>query len=315
MTGFLPAAGGSPGAVTPPATIPGMDGQPAFTLDMPADLPLPILIAVPHAGRHYPPELTARMRSPAVASLRLEDRLVDLVGRAVARRTGAALLVAHAPRALVDLNRGPADMDWDMVARPWPGPPQHVASSRARSGLGLVPRRLSGLGELWRGQLAAWEVEERLARVHRPYHQALGSALARMRAQWGTVLLLDLHSMPPLSPRGLSDAADCVIGDRFGASCAPELAAVAIEQLARCGRRPAHNRPYAGGYVLDRHGAPVRHIQAVQLELCRTAYLDSRLQDAGPGLPRVVDDVAALVQRLATELTASAARTAQIAAE
>jgi len=291
-----------------------MDGQPAFTLDMPADPPLPVLIAVPHAGRFYPPELAARMRLPAITSLRLEDRLVDLVGRAVARRTGAALLVAHAPRALIDLNRGPSDMDWDMVARPWPSRPQHAASSRARSGLGLVPRRLSGVGELWRGQLAPWELEERLARVHHPYHQALGDALARLRSQWGAALLVDLHSMPPLSARGLSGAADCVIGDRFGTTCAPELAAAAIGQMAAEGRQPAHNRPYAGGYVLDRHGAPGRQIHALQLELCRTLYLDDRLQEAGPGLSRTVDEVTRLVQRLATEL-ALLAGTARIAAE
>lgn len=314
MTGTQPVAGESPGAEPLPASIPGMEGQPAFTLDMPAALPLPILIAVPHAGRLYPPELTARMRLPAAASIRLEDRLVDLVGRAVARRTGAALLVAHAPRALIDLNRGPADMDWDMVTRPWPARPQHITSSRARSGLGLIPRRLSGLGELWREQVAPWELEERLARVHRPYHQTLADALARLRAQWGAVLLLDLHSMPPLASRGLSIAANCVIGDRFGASCAPDLAAAAIAQMASCGRHPAHNRPYAGGYVLDRHGAPGRHTHALQLELCRTLYLDSHMQDAGPGLSRTVEEVAGLVQRLAAELTSSAS-VAPMAAE
>ncbi|KHL26775.1 hypothetical protein PK98_05695 [Croceibacterium mercuriale] len=286
--------------------MPGMEGQPSFTLDMPAGLPLPVLIAVPHAGRLYPPELTARMRLPVVASIRLEDRLVDLVGRAVARRTGAALLVAQAPRAMIDLNRGPADMDWDMVTRPWPARPQHVTSSRARSGLGLIPRRLSGVGELWREQVAPWELEERLARVHRPYHQALNDALACLRAQWGAVLLLDLHSMPPLGSRGLSIAAACVIGDRFGVTCAPDLAAAAIGQMAAYGRQPAHNRPYAGGYVLDRHGAPGRHTHALQLELCRTLYLDSHLQDAGPGLSRTIDEVAGLVQRLAAELTSSA---------
>lgn len=303
MTGSPPAAGESPTAEPSPAIIPGMDGKPAFTLDLAADPPLPVLIAVPHAGRHYPPELIARMRLPSVASLRLEDRLVDLVGRAVARRTGAALLVAEAPRALIDLNRSPADMDWDMVARPWPEQPDHTTSCRARSGLGLVPRRLSGLGELWRGQMAPSEVEERLTRIHHPYHWTLNNALARIRAHWGTVLLLDLHSMPPLATRGLSTAADCVIGDRFGASSAAELSAAAIDQLASDGRRPAHNRPYAGGYVLDRHGAPGRQIHALQLELCRTLYLDKHLQDAGAGLSRAVEDVTTLVQRLASELT------------
>ena len=48
-------------------TIPGTDLA-AFSLHMPAAAPVPILIAAPHGGRIYPPDLTARMRDPAYAS-------------------------------------------------------------------------------------------------------------------------------------------------------------------------------------------------------------------------------------------------------
>jgi len=295
-------AAGLPGAGAP-SNAPSNFAQP-FTLSLGENRPIPVLIAVPHAGRAYPAELSARMRQPALACLRLEDRFVDLLAQEVARETSAALLVAHAPRALIDLNRTPDDMDWDMVTG---GAPQEAvrlaAGSRARSGLGLVPRRLPGMGELWQRRMSREELEARLAEVHRPYHATLADALEQLRDRWGAALLIDLHSMPPLGRKTGPDAApDFVVGDRFGASCASHLAAAALQHFAEAGRPVAHNRPYAGGYVLDRHGVPARGVHAMQIEVCRSAYLDSRLSDPGPGLAAVARVLAALVRRLAADL-------------
>lgn len=283
--------------------IPGLAGQVAYTLSNPP-AGLPVVLAVPHAGRAYPPGLIARMRHPGAASLRLEDRYADLLAVAVARETGATLLLAHAPRAMIDLNRAPEDVDWDMVAGGAPaGAPAYSAGRRARSGLGLVPRRLLELGEVWKRPLPHEELSARVERVHRPYHAALAATLEQVRDQWGAVLLLDLHSMPPLGPKhGADPAADFVLGDRFGASCAPGLASAAFDHLAAAGRVVAHNRPYAGGYVLDRHGAPSRGVHAMQVEVCRSTYLDSHLREPGPGLASVVRVLSGLVRRLADEL-------------
>src|SRR5690349_12287352 len=168
-------------------SIPGAPGgHPAFTMTLRDPAPMPVLLAVPHAGRAYPGEFADVMRNQAAASLRLEDRFVDILADAVARETGAALLVAHAPRAMVDLNRAPDDVDWDMIAG---GPPErrvrHAAGRRARSGLGLVPRRLPGLGELWRRRLTYDELTARIEQVHQPYHAALAEGLEQLRDRWG----------------------------------------------------------------------------------------------------------------------------------
>ena len=293
--------------VTRGGGIPGMPaGQAAFTFTRLDPAPVPVLLAVPHAGRAYPAAFARNMRDQAVASLRLEDRFADLVAEAVARETGASLLVAHAPRAVIDLNRAPDDIDWDMVAG---GSPErrlrNAAGRRARSGLGLVPRRLPGLGELWRHRLPADELAARIERVHQPYHAALAAGLEQLRDRWGAALLIDLHSMPPLGPkRGHDSAPDFVVGDRFGASCDGALSAAALEHLSVAGRKAAHNRPYAGGYVLDRHGATARGVHAMQVEVCRSTYLDAQMREPNQGLAAVVRVMAGLVRRMAEELAA-----------
>lgn len=286
-------------------------------MHVPERLTLPIVIAAPHGGRNYPPDIDATMREPEWSQLRLEDRLVDRLAREVAEACGAALLVAHAPRALLDLNRAPDDIDWSMVQ----GAPRghraaNAANRRSRSGLGLVPRRLPGLGEIWRDALTPAALTERIDSIHRPYHMALSGALDQVREQWGAVLLLDLHSMPPLKPRSGQDRpAEFVVGDRFGSSCNDLLSAIALRHLATAERRVAHNRPYAGGYVLERHGSPRRGIHALQLEVCRAAYLEPELRDPGPRFPGMVRLLSGLVRALATETAALGAegRTRQAA--
>ena len=282
--------------------IPGAGPDaPAFEVIAQGPSPIPVLISVPHAGRCYPPEILARMRHPDIAALRLEDRLVDLLGVAVADSTGASLLVARAPRAMIDLNRAPEDVDWDMVASGGHGA-RDLPNGRARSGLGLVPRRLPGMGEIWRGRLSRAELDARIAGIHAPYHAALGEALGGLRARWGAALLIDLHSMPPLPRVDGHLAVEIVVGDRFGKSCDGALVASAFAHFAAQGRIAAHNRPYAGGYVLDTHGAPRAGVHAIQIEIDRSAYLDSRLVDPGDGFVGVAAMLTGLVRRLAGEV-------------
>lgn len=264
---------------------------------------MPVLIAVPHAGRAYPDSVIAAMRDPASGPARLEDRYADVLGTAIAQATGAALLIADAPRAMIDLNRAPDDIDWSMIAgSATRRVPHSAANRRARSGLGLIPRRLPGLGEIWRQRLPVSELERRLAAIHRPYHRALATMLDDLRDRWGAALLIDLHSMPPLTSDVVGEGAEFVIGDRFGASCGSALSALALQRLAALGRRAAHNRPYSGGYVLDHHAAPRRGVHALQIEVCRASYLDAAFDQPGPRLPSATRALVHVVRALASEV-------------
>ncbi len=263
--------------------IPGTPGLPAYSLSGPDPSAIPVLLAVPHAGRAYPGGLLKNMRQPAEAVLKLEDRYVDRLAREAARRTGAMLLVANAPRAMIDLNRASHDIDWEMFGDRDREIPGKLPSRRARSGLGLIPRRVPGIGELWKQRHEKADLSARIVDIHEPYHACLSQTLANLRNRWGTAVLLDLHSMPPIASRPGLPGPEFVLGDRFGSTCHGALVASAFACFNARERLAAHNRPYSGGYVLERHGAPESGLHAVQLEVDRSAYLDSRMAEPGEG--------------------------------
>ncbi|MHA6719078.1 N-formylglutamate amidohydrolase [Sphingomonas sp. RS6] len=236
----------------------------------------PVVLSVPHAGRDYPLPLRAALRVPFASMRLLEDRHIDAV--AIAARRDETLFAATRARAWIDLNRAEHDRDpqidegAQITGRP--------LSAKVRSGLGLVPRRAGKSGDLWARRFADDDVIARIRADHRPYHAALGAALEAAQQRFGLAILIDVHSMPPLPQRA---PPRLVIGDRFGRSAGGRFVG-RIEAVARArGIAIAVNNPYAGGHILDRHGAPRRGIHAVQLEFDRSLYLDAALDALGPG--------------------------------
>ncbi len=270
-----------------------MTAAPSFLRQGPAEPVSPVVVSVPHAGRDYPLQLRAALRVPLAALRPLEDRHADAI--ALGAVQGETLFVARRARAWIDLNRAEHERDprLDDGAQPTAQP----QSAKLRSGLGLVPRRVAAAGDIWRRRLSGEEVAARIAADHRPYHAALGAALAAARARFGVAVLLDVHSMPPLGP----DGARIVLGDRFGRSASARFPG-RIEGVARAhGLACAINAPYSGGHVLDRHGAPRRGVHAVQVEFDRSLYLDSRFDAPGPGLGRAIRVLRAIIDALADE--------------
>jgi len=255
----------------------------------------PIVLSVPHAGRDYPPALLKALRVPVIALRPLEDRHIDAV--ALAARQDETMLVAQRARAWIDLNRAEHERDPRIdEGAPMGGQPQ---SAKLRSGLGLIPRRAGASGEIWQRRLTDAEVTARIAEDHRPYHVALSEALAAAHRRFGIAVLLDLHSMPPLGPPDSSPR--IVLGDRFGKSALSRLVS-RLEGVVRAhGIAAAINTPYAGGYILQRHGDPRRGIHAIQVEFDRSLYLDSTLDRTGPGLALVVRIVRDMIDALADE--------------
>lgn len=254
----------------------------------------PVVISVPHGGRAYPPGMTDDLRAPLSAVMTLEDRLVDLVAEGA--RTTQPMLVQTVPRAWIDLNRDERERDTliDEGARMAPR-----ASAKLRSGLGLVPRRVAGHGDIWNRRFSDAEMLARIATDHRPYHQALAERLAETRARFGLAILLDLHSMPPLGDPGLVPR--LVVGDRHGTTAATRFVRRIEVEARASGFAIARNAPYAGGHIVERQGDPRRGIHAVQLELDRSLYLDAALDAPGSGFDATVLLVRRILSALATE--------------
>lgn len=259
----------------------------------------PVVLSVPHAGRDYGPQLLRSARLPRTILETLEDRLVDqLVWRAV--EAGATAFIARAPRAEIDLNRDEREIDPALIA-PAPAPADILPSARTRGGIGLIPSRITGVGAIWNERIAQHELTRRIAQIHRPYHQALERALHAARERFGAAVLLDCHSMPPRGGAG-TEQESIVFGDRYGTTTAPHLLDAAVGAARALGWRTACNTPYAGGYIAGRHGRPDRAIHAIQIEIDRSAYLDSELRSPGPGFAAVCRLIEAIVTALESRL-------------
>lgn len=255
----------------------------------------PVVVSVPHAGRDYPAALAQLARVSPAQLLRLEDRHADQLARA-AFAAGHSGLVAQTARAWIDLNRRPDEIDPEFAETPATIEP--FLSPKLRGGLGLIPRRMAGAGEIWAARLTRVDVAARIAQHHAPYHACLAAQLKAAHAQFGIAILLDLHSMPP-PPRGGMPAPQIVIGDLHGRAASAAVARCALAEASAAGFRSARNHPYAGGYILARHADPKHGIHALQIEIDRQLYLDAALESPGPGLATMTRFVARLAAALA----------------
>ena len=261
---------------------------------------LPLMLSIPHSGRDYPDWLIAASQGGLAALESLEDPLVDrLAWRALSRGVGA--IIARAPRAAIDCNRAPDEVDPAVVI----GAPQAI-SPRARAGLGIVPGRTARHGHLWGQPISRTELDRRIAAVHAPFHAAIQRGLDRLVIAHGAALLLDCHSMP--SRRG---QAEIVIGDRHGTTAGAHVTAAAARIARSAGWTVALNQPYAGGHVVERHGQPEGGVHALQLEIDRRCYLAADGRTPGPGFERA----ARLLETLVTGLAAVIGQAPAIAAE
>lgn len=283
-------------------SIPGntLSPVPAYSLSNVTTFGFPVLVSVPHSGREYPPELLDNLNVPASHLLRLEDRYSDrLAASAIA--SGFPSIIARKPRAWVDLNRNRTEIDPDMVIGM---DPSQIAqkSKKVRGGLGLLPRRLHGAGNLWRNKWPYQDVIDRIEQDHEPYHAMVANLLDQMRSVFGCALLLDLHSMPSIFDEN-HNKVGFVLGDRFGRSCESRYVELAAGHFRMHGHLVQTNHPYSGSYILERHGGPSRNIHAFQLEVDRSLYLDQNMREPTASVGSIADLIRNCCVMLAEQLS------------
>lgn len=238
-----------------------------FRLDRPVRQTVPFLFASPHSGRSYPASLLERTRLDATTLRRSEDAFVDELFAGVVG-LGAPLLAAHFPRAFLDVNRNMTELDAAMFDGAL-NVPVDAPSPRVAAGLGVIPRIVRDGAEIYHGKLDSAEAQARLSQLYQPYHRALSALIEETRAKFGVAVLIDCHSMPSALA-----VPDIVLGDRYGASAAPQLTARAQAAFVREGFSVARNTPYAGGHTTTLYGRVASGCHALQIEINRALYLN-----------------------------------------
>lgn len=238
-----------------------------YQLFAPAEHLVPFVFASPHSGRIYPHTLLQLSRLSGLSLRRSEDAYVSELFAGVVD-LGAPLIAARFPRAYVDANRAPSELDASMFEGTLSVPVDH-ASPRVNAGLGVIPRIVRDGAEIYRVKLKPADAEERLERLHRCYHTALANIVRETRARFATVVVVDCHSMP-----SAASAPDVVLGDRYGTAASPALLRRAEQAFLSQGFSVGRNVPYAGGYTTHLYGQPAKGVHAVQVEMNRALYLD-----------------------------------------
>jgi N-formylglutamate deformylase len=220
---------------------------------------VPLLVSVPHVGTEIPDaiaaDLTPRARQVEDADWHL-DRLYAFV-----KDLGASLLVPRVARYVVDLNR-PVD-----------NTPMYPGANNTE----LCPTRSFSGEPLYRDGRTPGdaEVAQRVAVYWRPYHDALATELARLRAAHGRAALLDGHSIQAELPWLFEGRLpDLNLGTAGGTSCAPALRQRLAGVLeAHTAHSHVVDGRFKGGHITRHYGRPAEGLHAVQMEMCWDCYM------------------------------------------
>jgi N-formylglutamate amidohydrolase len=250
---------------------------------------LPLVFASPHSGSRYPQSFIAASRLDRMTLRRSEDSFVDEIFHA-APKLGAPMIRAHFPRAFVDPNREPFELDPTMFGDALPAY-ANTRSPRVAAGLGTIARVVANGADIYHGKLTFGEALERIQTYYWPYHAALRELIDETTRRFGFCVLIDCHSMPsiggPMDRDAGAPRVDFVLGNCHGTSCAPVVTETASAVLRGLGYHAAFNTPYSGGFVTRHYGRPADSVHALQIEVNRALYMDEGAISRSDFLPRL----------------------------
>ena len=271
-----------------------------FEMHLPERTTSPCIFTSPHSGADYPADFVAASRLDAVALRGSEDAFMDdLFG--AAPDFGSPLLKARYPRAFVDMNREPWELDESMFEGELPRF-VNTASQRVAGGLGTIARVVSNGAEIYANKLPFAEAELRIREIYMPYHEALKKLIAASRANFDCAVVVDCHSMPsiggPMDKDSGNSRADIILGDRFGSSCANIVTETAEAVFQELGYSVTRNLPYAGGFTTRNYGRPIGGVHTLQIEMKRALYMDERNISRLPAFNQVREHMTIVIARL-----------------
>jgi N-formylglutamate deformylase len=220
----------------------------------------PLLVSLPHCGELIPDELRSRYQPRAWDVEDTDWHLHKLYAFATA--LGASVLQPRASRFVIDLNR----------------PPDNAPMYPGANNTELCPTRFFTGDPIYveGAAPAPSEIEQRIAQWWQPYHGAIATELARLKARHGHAVIFDGHSIKSELPwlfEGRLPALN--LGTVDGSSCSPLLRAALGDVLAAQDRY-SHviDGRFKGVYITRHYGRPEESIHAVQLEMTWDCYMD-----------------------------------------
>ncbi len=233
-----------------------------FKITEPTAPKVPIIFSVPHAGTFIPEDIKSKMNPELSDKLDDTDWFIDkLYG--FATDLGITIITANYSRWVVDLNRNPENQP---------------LYNDGRVITDVVTVTDFNGNHIYKDDYVpeSKEVSRRVELYHKPYHDKLDELLKNTKAEFGKVLLFDAHSIRKSVPGIRSEGfPDLILGDNDETSASSDLIKTTIDSLQNKGYGFSHNYPFKGGYITRSFGKPSENIHALQLEMCKTNYMDS----------------------------------------
>ena len=162
-------------------------------IDLNVNKLLPIIISIPHSGSTYSQNFLKNILLKKKELQYSEDNYVDkILGKTL---NNISYVMANFPRAFIDVNRSPLELDPLMISSDIPVF-DTSNFSKVQNGIGVIHRVSYYGNEIYDHLLTRKEVIIRLLSNYFPYHNALKSIIKTVKKRHNNILVLDFHSMP-----------------------------------------------------------------------------------------------------------------------
>ena len=267
--------------------------------------PLPLIFDSPHSGMIYPADFNYICDRDTLE--KAEDKYVDDLF-SEAPNHGACLLSAPFPRSYLDVNRARDDIDPELISREnldnwaYPDCTPINPTNRSYAGIGLI-RRLAKPGEpVYDHNLSPKDIKSRIDTYYTPYHNTLEKIIDGAHYNFGKVYHINCHSMPSathstgaLGRINPYTAPDFVLGDRDGTTCDIDFTHALRDFIKSLGYKVAINNPYKGVELVKRYSAPAMGRHSIQIEICRSLYLNEDTYEKSKNYDKLKTDITKLI--------------------
>lgn len=219
-----------------------------------------LLVSMPHVGTQLPRSLIARMTKQAINLPDTDwflEELYDFLDE-----LDVTVIAANYSRYVVDLNRSANDISL------YPG--SNVT--------GLCPTDTFSQDLIYENEISlnTTEITDRLDKFWYPYHDALASEIARIKAIHGDVIVWEAHSIRSEVPRFFDgELPQLNLGTADGTTCQQALIEKIVNVIKANGDYSwVVNGRFKGGYITRHYAQPSMGVSTVQLELAMRSYMD-----------------------------------------